>query len=84
MLSEVPKIVAGLMTVAALGASLLNGVEPTQCILRGGIAYLVGSIAGTIWNLFFIQGPSKPAAPIRRVVEESPESTVSEESKKAA
>ena len=63
-MNELPKIVAGLMSIAALSASVFNGVDPMQCVIRGGIAWVVGMVAGTIWNLFFTRTAQVPSAQI--------------------
>ena len=44
------KVIAGLMALVALGASVLSGAEPWTCLARGGIAYIVGNIAGAFWE----------------------------------
>ena len=48
-----PKIVAGLMAIAGLGASLLAGVDPAGCLLRGAVAYGAGILAANLWCAFF-------------------------------
>ena len=65
-MTELPKIIGGLLAIAALSASLFNGVDPVQCLIRGGIAWIVGSASGALWNLFF----SKPT-PVRLRLEAS-------------
>ncbi|MBS1709701.1 MAG: hypothetical protein JSS65_13395 [Armatimonadetes bacterium] len=44
------KVVAGLMAMVALGASVLSGAEPWTCLARGAIAYVVGNVAGAFWE----------------------------------
>ncbi len=46
-------LVGSSVALAALAASLLNRVDPTECLIRGGIAFAVGHICGTLWNMFF-------------------------------
>lgn len=67
-MTELPKIVGGLLAIAALSASLFNGVDPVQCLFRGIIAYFVGLTAGSLWNLFF----SKPT-PVALKLETQPQ-----------
>lgn len=72
MAGELPKLVGGMMAIAALGASLLQSVDPTQCLIRGGTAYIVGAFAGSIWNLLFTPAIQK---------EDEPEGTEANEAK---
>ncbi len=77
-MTELPKIIGGLMAIAALSASLFNGVDPVQCLIRGVIAWFVGVTAGSMWNLFF----SRPNPVRLRVLTEpsaEPESGTDEE-----
>lgn len=83
-MNELPKIVAGLMAIAALGASLMNGIDPIQCMLRGGIAWIVGMIAGTVWNLFFTRSPQVKPTLTQVVTAPPPEEGGELESKEAA
>ena len=53
MPSELPKLVAGLMALAALGSATLSQVDPLQSLMRGGIAWFVGYVAGSLWNALF-------------------------------
>lgn len=48
-----PKIVAGLLTLVVLATGLLSNVGPEETLLRGGIAYVVGLVAGNIWHSLF-------------------------------
>jgi len=41
------------MAIAALGASMLAGVGPVDCLIRGFIAYWVGKLATSFWYIFF-------------------------------
>lgn len=68
-------MVGGMLSVSALSASLLNQVEPTQCLIRGAIAYIVGSSVAQMWNIFFTQ--TAPDTPVLKV-EESTTSASSE------
>lgn len=82
MSNELSKVVAGLMAIAALGSSLIAGVDPVQCLLRGGAAWLVGKVAVTIWNVFFTGSsvdpvPVKVQTQIESVPESSTEATTS-------
>ncbi|MBL8060709.1 MAG: hypothetical protein JNK63_08360 [Chthonomonas sp.] len=69
-MTELPKIIGGLLAIAALSASLFNGVDPIQCLIRGAIAWIIGSAAGAMWNLFF----SKPT-PVRLILESTASGT---------
>ena len=60
---ELPKLVGGMMAIAALGASLLQSVDPAHCLIRGGTAYVIGAFAGSIWNLLFTAAPPKEDEP---------------------
>jgi len=48
-----PKVIGGILALVALGASILAKVDPLDCLLRGFIAYVVGSIATQLWYVFF-------------------------------
>lgn len=41
------------MAIAALGASMLAGVGPFDCLLRGFIAYWIGKLLTAFWYIFF-------------------------------
>lgn len=41
------------MALAALGASMLGGVAPIDCLLRGAVAFAVGVLATQVWYVFF-------------------------------
>lgn len=60
-MKELPSLVASSVALAALGASLLNKVEPMECLIRGGIAFVVGHVCASMWNMFFT--PARSAAP---------------------
>ncbi|MBX3112739.1 MAG: hypothetical protein KF857_12115 [Fimbriimonadaceae bacterium] len=38
------------MALVALGASVVSGAETWTCLARGGIAYVVGHVAGAFWE----------------------------------
>lgn len=44
------KVVAGLMALVALGASVLSGADPWTCLARGAVAYTAGAVAGAFWE----------------------------------
>lgn len=48
-----PKIVGGMMALAALSASIFAGVGPVETLIRGLVAYLVGLLATQLWYVFF-------------------------------
>lgn len=43
------KIVAGLMALTAMGASILAEVDPLGTVGRGAAAYVVGLLLASIW-----------------------------------
>jgi hypothetical protein len=47
---DLPKIVAAVMALAALGAAILAGVDPVQIMVRGVIAFGAGWVVGSIWE----------------------------------
>ncbi len=47
------KVIAGILALVALAASILSGVEPVACLLRAVIAYVVGWFAAQLWYVFF-------------------------------
>lgn len=49
---DLPKIVAAVMALAALGAAILAGVDPVQITVRGVIAFVAGWVVGSIWEGF--------------------------------
>jgi cytoskeletal protein RodZ len=53
-----PKIVAGLMAMIALGGSILMEVDAITTIIRGMVAFLVGMVATALWGTFFGNQPS--------------------------
>ncbi|MBX3096181.1 MAG: hypothetical protein KF812_04910 [Fimbriimonadaceae bacterium] len=48
-----PQIVAGLLTLVVLATGLLSNVGAEETLLRAGIAYVVGLLAGNIWQSLF-------------------------------
>lgn len=69
------------MAIAALSASLFNGVDPVQCLIRGVIAWFAGLTAGSMWNLFFsrpnpvrLRVLTEPSAELEPETDEEPES----------
>lgn len=44
-----PQIVAGLIALTALAASIFAGLDSVSCLIRGGIAYAVGLLLANIW-----------------------------------
>lgn len=43
------KFVAATMALAALATSLVSGVDPATCLLRGAAAFFIGRILAGIW-----------------------------------
>ncbi len=54
---DFPMFLGSILALVALAAGLINSVEPTQCLIRGGICYLVGSFTAALWNMFFATPP---------------------------
>ena len=50
-------IVAGLMALTAMGASILADVDPLSVVMRGGVAYVAGLLLTGVWNV--VVGPPK-------------------------
>lgn len=48
-----PKVIGGILAILALGASLLAQVDPVTTLMRGLIAYVIGSFCTQVWYLFF-------------------------------
>lgn len=48
-----PKIVAGLLALVVLATGLLSNVGAEETLLRAGIAYVIGLLAGNIWQSLF-------------------------------
>ena len=59
---EFPMFLGSILALVALAAGLLQNVEPTQCLIRAGVCYLVGSFSGSLWNIFFAS-PSRNSTP---------------------
>ena len=46
-----PQLVAGLMALTALSASILTQADAVTTLLRGAGAYVAGMVLATIWTL---------------------------------
>ena len=44
------RIVAGILGMTALASSIFTGLDPVSCIIRGGLAFSVGLILGSVWE----------------------------------
>ena len=44
------RIVAGILGMTALASSIFTGLDPISCIIRGGAAFSVGLILGSLWE----------------------------------
>lgn len=53
-------IVAGLMALTAMGASILADVDPLTVVVRGGIAFFTGIVVASVWTS--VVNPSEPKA----------------------
>jgi hypothetical protein len=51
-------IVAGLMALVAMGASILAHVDPLTTVLRGGLAFLIGLTLASVWGS--VMNPKRP------------------------
>jgi len=67
---EFPLFLGSFLALIALSAALINGVDPVQCVIRGGVCYLVGSFTASLWNMFFTSPHQKPV----KLVLETPQS----------
>jgi len=47
------RIVAGILSLVAMGASVLAGNDAMTCLTRGGIAFLAGILLTQVWTAFF-------------------------------
>lgn len=45
-----PKLIAGLMALTALAASILAQADAITCLTRGAIAFVVGYFCGILWH----------------------------------
>lgn len=50
--SHVRTIIAGLMALTAMGASIIADVDPVTIVARGGVAFACGFLAAGLWNSF--------------------------------
>lgn len=53
-------IVAGLMALTAMGASILADVDPMTTVTRGGVAFFAGLLFAGIWGS--VVNPKQPKA----------------------
>lgn len=44
-------IVAGLMALTAMGASIISDVDPVTTVVRGAIAFVVGMLLAGVWTM---------------------------------
>lgn len=44
-------IVAGLMALTAMGASIVSDVDPVTTVVRGSIAFVVGMLLAGVWTM---------------------------------
>ena len=49
----VPKLIGGMSALVALAAGILAKVEPVTCVMRAGLAFLLGLVATQVWYVFF-------------------------------
>jgi len=47
------QIVAGLLTIVAIGASHFAGNDPMTCLTRGAVAFVAGTLVSRVWLAFF-------------------------------
>ena len=74
-----PVLVAGILCLVALGASLLAGNDAMTCLTRGGIAFLSGFFIGQLWTAVF-----GTRTPVLSMAETSQPEEVKEAESKAA
>lgn len=78
------KLVAGILALIALAASLLSGVDPVECLARGAIAYLVGWIGASVWCALFDVNSASSAPTNPEFQDQEPENEASAEDAEAA
>ena len=44
-------IVAGMMALTAMGASIISDVDPVTTVVRGSIAFVIGMVLAGIWTM---------------------------------
>ncbi len=47
------KIVAGVLSLVAMGASVLAGNDAITCLIRGSVAFFAGIVLTHVWLAFF-------------------------------
>ncbi len=45
-----PRIVAGILGLAALASGIFTGSDSLTCVINGGVSAAVGWIVGSIWE----------------------------------
>jgi hypothetical protein len=61
-------IIAGLMALTAMGASILADVDPVTVVARGGLAFVAGIALASVWTM--VIGP--PAQAKKKKGEDKP------------
>lgn len=56
------QLFAAILSLTALSASILAGLDPVSSLTRGGIALAVGWVAGSIWDASLGRTASKGAS----------------------
>lgn len=55
-----PNVIGGIMALIALSASVLKGIDPLGCLLRGAIAFFAGRMLVKIWQSITLFYSDKP------------------------
>lgn len=48
-----PKLLGGIFAFVALAVCIVSGIEPWTATVRGVVAFVVGHLAGALWEGFF-------------------------------
>ena len=68
-------IVAGMMALTAMGASIISDVDPVTTVVRGSMAFVAGMILAGVWTMVVL-----PKDPTEDEADEEDEEVESEDS----
>lgn len=75
-------IVAGLMALTAMGASIIADVDPVTVVTRGGIAFVCGLVLTGVWSS--VVNPQQATEKSKKKAKEKPAEVESKEPKSEA
>lgn len=85
------RFLAALLSFAALAACILSGIDAQTTVIRAGIAFFVGHLAGAFWESIFGKKPEPEVLNVSLVLaaeqvleEETTEGEVALETKESA